>query len=59
MVVGDERRALASVPLGMTRCPLYRRLGRPQGQYGRVWKISPLPGFDSRTVQPVANRSTD
>jgi hypothetical protein len=38
---------------------LYRRLGAPQGQSGRVWKISPPPGFDPRTVQPVASRYTD
>ena len=30
-----------------------------QGQSGRVWKISPPPGFDHRTVQPVASRYTD
>jgi len=39
--------------------PLYRRLGGPQGRSGQVWKISPPPGFDSRTVQPVASRYTD
>jgi hypothetical protein len=31
-----------------------RRLGGPQGRSGRVWKISPPPEFDPRTVQPVA-----
>jgi hypothetical protein len=31
----------------------------PQGRSGQVWKISPLPGFDPRTVQPVASRYTD
>ena len=25
-----------------------------QGRSGRVWEISPSPGFDHRTVQPVA-----
>ena len=38
--------------------PLYLRLGGPQGQSGRVWKITLLPGFDPRTVQPVASRYT-
>ena len=33
-----------------TQYPLYRRLGGPQGQSGRVWKISPPPGFDPWTV---------
>jgi hypothetical protein len=42
-----------------TRHPLYRRLGGPQGWSGRVLKISPPPGFDPRTVQPVASRYTD
>ena len=41
------------------RYPLYRRLGGPQGRSGRVRKISLLPGFDPRTVQPVASRYTD
>ena len=30
-----------------------------QGSSGRVWKISPPPGFDTRTVQPVTSRYTD
>ena len=41
---------------GMTRYPLYRRLGGPQGPSKRVRKMSPPPGFDLRTVQPVASR---
>jgi len=31
----------------------------PQGWCGEVRKISPPPGFDPRTVQPVASRYTD
>ena len=31
----------------------------PQDRTGRVRKISPAPGFDSRTVQSVASRFTD
>jgi hypothetical protein len=42
-----------------TRYPTYRRLGEPQGRYGRVRKISPPPRFDPRTAQPVASRFTD
>ena len=45
--------------LGKTRYPLYRRLGGPQGRSGQVRNISPPPGFDPRTVQPVASRYTD
>ena len=37
----------------------YRRLGGPQGQSGGVRKISPPPGFDPRTIQPVASCYTD
>ena len=44
------------LPPGKTRYPLYRRLGGPQGRSGQVRKISPPPGFDPRTVQPVASR---
>ena len=41
-----------------TRYPLYRRLGGPQGRYGRAENLA-RPGFDPRTVQPVASRYTD
>ena len=47
------------IPGKETRYPLYRRLGRPQDRSGRVRKISPPPGFDPRTIQPVASRYTD
>jgi hypothetical protein len=42
-----------------SRYPLHRRLGGPQRRSERVRKISPLPGFDTRTVQTVASRFTD
>ena len=42
-----------------TRYRLYRRIGRPQGRSGWVQKISPRPGFDPRSVQPVASRYTN
>jgi hypothetical protein len=38
---------------------MYRSLSRPQGRSGRVWKISPQPGSDPRTVQPIASCHTD
>jgi len=31
----------------------------PKGRSGQVRKILPPPGFDPRTVQPVASRYTD
>ena len=56
MGMGGQRHAPATLPPGNTRYPLYRRLGGPQGRSGRARKISPPPGFDPRTVQPVASR---
>ena len=56
---GSASRPGRSLPQGKTRYPLYRRLGGPQGRSGQVRKISPPPGFDPRTVQPVASRYTD
>ena len=55
MEVGGQRHAPAALPPGKTRYPLYRRLCGPQDRYRRVRKISPLPGFDPRTVQSVAS----
>ena len=39
--------------------PLYRRLDTPHGQSEQVQKISPPPGFDPRTAQPIAGHYTD
>ena len=49
--VGGHRHAPAALPPGKTRCPLYRRMGGPQGRSGRVLKIS-TPG--SASPQRVA-----
>ena len=54
-----NRHVLPPYPQGKTRYPLYRRLGGPQGQSGRVQKIWLPPGFDPWTVQPIASRYTD
>jgi hypothetical protein len=48
-----------SLPPEKTQYPLYRRLGAPQSRSGQVRKISPAPGFDPQTVQPIASRYTD
>ena len=56
---GSASRPGRFLPPGKTRYPLYRRLGGPQDRYGQVRKISPPPGFDPRTVQPVASRYND
>ena len=42
-----------TLPPGKTWYPLYRRLGGPQGRSGWAENLVP-PGFDPRTVQPVA-----
>jgi len=57
--VGGQRHAPAALPPEMTRCPLYRRLDGPQGESGRVRKISPPPGLDRRSTHPVASCCTD
>ena len=59
MGVGGQRQAAPALPPGKTRYPLYRRLCGSQSRCGKVRKISPQPGFDPRTVQPVASRNTD
>jgi len=59
MGVGGQRHVPAALPPGEAWYPLFRRLSRPQGRSGRVGKSSPPPGFDPRTVQPVASRYTD
>jgi hypothetical protein len=59
MRVGGQPHDPAALLPGKTRYTLYRRLGGPQGRSGRVHKISLLPGFDPRTVRPVASRYPD
>jgi len=56
---GSASRPGRSLPPGKTRYPLCRRLGEPQDRSGQVRKISPPPGFDPRTVQPVTSHYTD
>jgi hypothetical protein len=59
MVMGGQRHALAALPPGKTRYPLYMRLGGHHGRSGRVRKNSPPQGFDPWTFQPVASHYTD
>ena len=54
--VDGQRHAPADLPPGKTPYPLYGRLGGPQSRSGQVRKISPPPGFDPWTVQPVVSR---
>jgi hypothetical protein len=60
MRVGSSRHAPADYNPGKeTRYPLHRKLGGSEGRSGHLREISHSPGFDSRTVQPVASRYTD
>ena len=54
MGVGGQRHTPAAFAPEKTWYPLYRSLGGPQSRSGRVQKIPP-PGFDLRTVQPIAS----
>ena len=56
--MGDQRHAPTALPLGKTRYPFYR-MGGPRGRSGRLRQISPPPGFNPRSVQPVTSRHTD
>ena len=47
------------LPRGKTRYPLYRGWVGPGAGLDRCGKPFPPPGFDPRTVHPVASRYTD
>jgi hypothetical protein len=57
--VGGKRHAPAALPPEKTRYPLYRTLGGTQSRSGKVRKISPPPGFNPQSIQPLARRYTD
>jgi len=46
-----------NLPPGKTLYPFYRRLGEPQGRYGRAENLIPT-GIRSRTDQPVVSGYT-
>jgi hypothetical protein len=59
MGVGGQSHKLAALPPGRgagIHCTGARV--SPQGRSWQMWKISPTPGFDPRTAQPVASRFT-
>jgi len=59
MGVGGQHHTLAALPPGMTQYPFYWGLGGPHGQSGKLWNISPPPGFSSWTMQPIASCCTN
>jgi hypothetical protein len=52
--VKSQRHSPSSFAPRKTQYLLYSRLGGYHGRSGQVGNISPPPGFDPRTVQPVA-----
>jgi len=58
MGVGGQRHPAATLPRGMTLYLLYRRLGGHQACLDGLGRVRSPPGFDLRTVQPVASRYT-
>ena len=59
MEVRGQCHALGTLSLGKTWYSLYGSLGGSLSQSGWVRKISPSPGFDPQTIQPIASRYTD
>ena len=54
--VGGQCHTPATFNLGKeTWYPLYGRVRWPQGWYGWVQKISPLPGFNPQTIRPAVS----
>jgi len=51
--------APAALPKGKTRYAFYGKLGGPQARSERVRKISPPPGYDPQTFQPLASLYTN
>jgi len=56
MGVGGQRHAQTALLPGYNGYPLYTRLGGTHSRSGQMQKISSPPGYDPRTVQPVASR---
>jgi hypothetical protein len=60
MGVGGQHHAPATLPMGKTQYPSYRRLGGPQGKSGQVWKIpTPRDSIPGPSSQPVVSRYAD
>ena len=58
MGVAGQHQTPAALPPGNTRYPFNKRPDGLQCRSGQM-KISPPPGFDRRTVQPIASSCTD
>jgi hypothetical protein len=58
-VSGQRQAPAALYPPEKDPVPIVQEAGWAQGRSGQVRKISPTPGFDPRTVKPVASSYTD
>ena len=59
MGVGSQRHAPAAFTPGKDPVPIVQEAGLAPGPAWIVAENSAAPGFDSRTLQPVASRYTD
>jgi hypothetical protein len=59
MGMRGQRHAPDALPSAKIPGTHLQEAGWAQGQFKQVWKISPPPGFNPQTVQPVATRYTD
>jgi len=59
MGMDGQHHAPAALAPRKARYFIYRKLGGLQGWSGRIQKIPPTPGFDTRTVKPIASRHND
>jgi len=57
--VRGQRHAPAALYPGKDPVTTVQEAGWASGRSGQMRKISPPPGFDPRTVQPVASHYTD
>ena len=59
MGLGSQGHSPAALPLEGDLVPIVQEADWASGLLWTAHKISPQPGFDPRTAQPVANRYTD
>jgi hypothetical protein len=59
MGVDGKCHTLATLSPRKDPVPIVQETGWTQGRSGQVQKISPPPGFDPQTIQPVVSCYTD
>jgi len=58
MGMGDQRHVPATLLPESDPVPIVEQASGPEGRSALLRKMLPLPGFDPRTIQPEASRST-